>query len=102
MAAAKTGLGVKSAGELIISGTNGYIRVLAPWWKTKVFEVHRENPHDVQVFSNDFLGEGLRYELGDFLYRVRGHSGREYKLRPEESVLMASIMEDFLRWCRGC
>ena len=74
----------------------------APWWKTKVFEVHSEDPCDIQVFSNDFLGEGLRYELGDFLYRVRGHSGREYKLRPEESVLMAAIMEDFLRWRRGC
>ena len=101
MAAAKTGLGVKSAGELTVNGTNGYIRVLAPWWKTKIFEVHRENPHDIQVFSNDFLGEGLRYELGDFLYRVRGHAGRDYRLRPEESVLMAAIMEDFLRWRRA-
>ena len=101
MASAKTGLGVKSAGELTVSGTNGYIRVLAPWWKTRVFEVHRENSRDIQVFSNDFLGDGLRYELGDFLYRVRGHAGREYKLRPEESVQMAAIIENFLRWRCG-
>ena len=101
MAAAKTGLGIKSAGELTVSGTNGYIRVQAPWWKTRVFEVHREDPHDIQVFSSDFLGDGLRYELGDFLYRVRGHAGRDYKLRPEESVIMAEIMEDFLRWRRA-
>jgi glycerol-3-phosphate cytidylyltransferase len=100
-ASVKTGLGVKSAGELTISGTKGYIRVCAPWWKTRIFEVHREDPYDIQVFSDDYLGYGLRYEIADFLYRIRGLSGRDYKLMPEESVSMAAIMEDFLRWRRA-
>ena len=102
IASAKTGLGIKSAGELTISGTQGYIRVSAPWWKTKTFAIHREDPLDVQIITADFLGDGLRYEIADFLYRIRGHRDRDYKLRPEESVKMAEIIEDFLRWrCGG-
>ena len=97
MATAKAGLGVKSGGELTISGTTGYIRVPAPWWKTTSFEIHREDPHDVRVFTDDFLGDGLRYEIGDFFYRILGGRGREYKLRPEESAKMAEILENFLK-----
>ena len=35
--------GVKSEGELIISGTKGYIYVPAPWWLTDFFEVRYED-----------------------------------------------------------
>ncbi len=35
VASLKVGQGVKSEGELVISGTNGYIYVHAPWWKTE-------------------------------------------------------------------
>ena len=35
----KVGLGVKTEGNLVISGTKGYIYVPAPWWKTDYFEV---------------------------------------------------------------
>ena len=35
VASMKVGKGVKSEGELIISGTKGYIYVPAPWWKTR-------------------------------------------------------------------
>lgn len=97
MASAKNGLGVKSMGSLVISGTNGFIYVDAPWWKTTTFSIHREDPADVRVIASDYAGEGLRYEIGDFLYRVRGYQGREYKLLPEESIKMAEIIGDFLR-----
>ena len=40
---AKVGLGVKSEGELIISGTKGYIYVPSPWWKTEYFELRFED-----------------------------------------------------------
>ncbi|MDE5572095.1 MAG: adenylyltransferase/cytidyltransferase family protein, partial [Prevotella sp.] len=39
VASLKVGKGVKSEGELIISGTKGYIYVPAPWWKTDYFEI---------------------------------------------------------------
>ena len=38
------GRGVKSEGELIVSGTRRYIYVPAPWWKTEYFEVRYEDP----------------------------------------------------------
>ena len=51
----------------------------------------------VKTVSNEYAGEGLRYEIGDFLYRIRGHEDRNYKLLPEESIKMAEILEDFLK-----
>ena len=97
MASCKTGLGVKSMGELIVSGTKGFLVADAPWWKTSTFSIHREDPADMECMAVPFVGDGLRYEIGDFLYRVRGYAGRDYKLLPEESVKMAEILEDFLK-----
>ena len=96
MASAKNGLSVKSKSELLISGTKGFITVEAPWWKTAFMEVGYEDPARRKRFCFDFEGDGLRYEIADFLYRIRGYGGREYKLLPEESIKMAEIMGDFL------
>lgn len=97
MAAGKTGLGVKSEGQLVISGTKGYIYVPAPWWKTQYFEIRYEDPNVVRRFVDEFQGDGLRYELADFWCRVQGYEGREYKLLPRESVKMAEMIESFLQ-----
>ena len=43
VASIKVGTGVKSEGELIISGTDGYGYVPSPWWKTDYFELRFEN-----------------------------------------------------------
>ena len=43
IANATVGLGIKKEGECIISGTNGYLNVPAPWWKTEYFEIRFEN-----------------------------------------------------------
>lgn len=93
LATAKTGLGVKSEGELLISGTKGYIFVPAPWWKTQEIEVRFENPEQNEKFFYKFLGEGLRYEVSDFVAAVNGNEKKEHKLRAEESVAMAKVME---------
>ncbi len=97
LAIAKCGLGVKSEGKLLISGTRGYITVEAPWWKTNYFEVHRENPDDVERFSERFLGDGLRYEISDLLSMINGDRKRDFKLTRGDSVTMAEIMEKFLK-----
>ena len=49
-ASIKVGKGVKSEGELIISGTKGYIYIPAPWWKTDYFEVRYETPENNRRF----------------------------------------------------
>ena len=59
----KTGNGVKSEGELIISGTKGYVYVPAPWWKTDYFEIRYENPADNKRYFYSADGEGIRNEL---------------------------------------
>ena len=93
---AKNGLGVKSEGQLIISGTKGYIVVDAPWWKTKSFEVCYENFELNEKYFNKFLGDGLRYELSAFVSSINGVEKRS-KLRAEESIELAKIIEQFLQ-----
>ena len=95
LATAKVGLGVKSEGELIISGTKGYIFVPAPWWKTREIEVRFENPEHNEKFFYKFLGDGLRYEISDFVAAINGNEKKEHKLRADESVALAGIMEDW-------
>ena len=94
MATATCGLGVKSEGRLLISGTKGYIVVEAPWWKTSYFEVHYEDPNKVEKYSEAFLDFGLRYELSDFISQL-GAEKNDFKLTRGESVALAEIMEKF-------
>lgn len=97
LATATCGLGVKSEGQLIISGTKGYIVAEAPWWKTTYFEVRHEDPGEIEKYSDRFLGDGLRYEISDFLSRINGSSKSEFKLTRSESTAMAAVMEQFLK-----
>lgn len=64
--------GVKSEGELIISGTKGYVYVPAPWWKTDYFEIRYENPADNRRYFYSLEGEGIRNELAFFTRMISG------------------------------
>ena len=70
VASAKVGLGVKTEGDLVISGTRGYVYVPAPWWKTEYFEMRFESQSETEKYFYKFAGEGLRYEMVEFLERV--------------------------------
>lgn len=72
VAAVKVGKGVKSEGELIVSGTMGYVYVPAPWWKTDYFEVRYENPADNRRYFYQLDGEGIRHELVSFVKAITG------------------------------
>lgn len=97
IATATCGLGVKSEGRLLIAGTKGYIVAEAPWWKTTYFEVHYENAAQVDKYSERFLGDGLRYEIKDFISMINGNDKSGFKLTRGESIAMAEIMEKFLK-----
>lgn len=71
VASIKVGRGAKSEGELIISGTQGYIYVPAPWWKTDYFEVRYENPANNRRYFYQLEGEGIRYEFLSFARAVK-------------------------------
>ena len=96
MALSKSGVGVKSEGQLLISGTKGYILAESPWWLTQYFEVRYEDPSKKDRYFSKFLGQGLRYEISDFAYMIHGHQGRSYKFTEEESIAIAGVMEQFL------
>lgn len=93
---AKIGLGVKSEGELIISGTNGYIYVPAPWWKTEYFEVRFEDVRKNKKYFYKFEEDGLRYELAEFL-KLINNNDENYKLKKLVSIQIISIIEKFLK-----
>ena len=44
----------------------------------------------------NFLGNGLRYEISDFVYMINGFEGKTFKLTQSESIAMADVMEQFL------
>lgn len=96
VATATCGLGVKSEGRLLISGTKGYIVVEAPWWKTSYFEVHYEDANRVDKYSERFLDDGLRYEIKDFVAMLNGSNKNDFKLTRSESKAMADVMEKFI------
>jgi len=67
----RTGYGVKSEGSLVISGTKAYIYVPSPWWRTEYFEIRYENFNNNRRYFYKVDGEGIRYELAEFLRMVR-------------------------------
>lgn len=93
VATAKVGLGVKSEGSLVISGTRGYIYVPAPWWKTEYFELRYEDPYEVEKNFYKYAGDGLRYELTEFLSRIA--EGRMDPIACERSCQIAKVMEQY-------
>ena len=97
VATATCGLGVKSEGRLLVAGTKGYIVAEAPWWKTTYFEVHYEDCGRVDKYSEGFLGDGLRYEISDFLSMLSVGGDNGFKLTRGESAALAGIMEEFLK-----
>lgn len=94
LATAKIGIGVKSHGSMTISGTKGYIVVQAPWWKTSEFTIHHEDSSNVQSYHSSFQGEGLRYELSDFVYSI--HNKTVPAVSSGESAAIAGVIEKFI------
>ena len=93
IASARTGIGVKAEGELVVAGTRGYVYVPAPWWLTEYFEARFENPAHNKKYYYKFDGDGLRYELAEFAWMIRNSTPESFKLRAAESIAIADIIE---------
>ncbi len=89
----KVGLGAKSEGNLVITGTRGYIYVPAPWWKTEYFEMRFEDMRDNCKYFYKFDGDGLRYELVEFLQRINEGARESMFLTYDESINIANIID---------
>ena len=94
VASIKVGNGVKSEGELIISGTDGYAYVPAPWWKTDYFELRFENSDDNKKYFYQLDGEGIRYELVAFAKAIELNKNNSY-VDFAISQAICKIMEEF-------
>lgn len=91
----KVGLGVKTEGNLIISGTKGYAYVPAPWWKTDYFELRYENPADTKKYFYQWDGYGIRYEIQEFVSCIVNNRRSSARFRRSESIQMAKVMQQF-------
>lgn len=89
----KLGLGVKTEGSLIISGTKGYAYVPAPWWKTDYFEFRYEDQNMNQKYFYKWDGYGLRYEIQEFVSCIVNSRFSTARLRRRESICMANMMQ---------
>ena len=94
VATIKVGKGIKSEGELIISGTKGYIYVPAPWWKTDYLEIRYENPADNKRYFYQLDGEGIRYELVTFLKSIEFKKNLSY-ISSAVTEGIADVIADF-------
>lgn len=93
----KVGLGVKTEGNLVISGTKGYAYVPAPWWKTDYFELRYEDQNENKKFFYKWDGAGLRYEIQEFVSCIVNRRYSSARLRRRESICMAEVMEQFTK-----
>lgn len=94
VASIKVANSVKSEGELIISGSEGYAYVPAPWWKTDYFEIRFENLENNQKYFYQLDGEGIRYELVAFAKSIELNKNNTY-IDGDISNAICKIMEDF-------
>ena len=102
-ASIKVGIGVKSEGELDISGTKGYVYVPSPWWKMDYFEIRYENPADNKRYFYQLDGEGIRYELVAFMKMICAFTdGKSESCRYIDNISrsvtieISNIMEKFM------
>ena len=92
----QVGLGAKTEGNMVISGTKGYIYVPAPWWKTDYFELRFEDQNMNRKCFYPFMGEGLRYEIREFVSHILNPEQNLYLLTKEEIIEMARVQEDYI------
>lgn len=95
-ASIKVGKGIKVEGELIITGTKGYLYVPAPWWRTEYFEIRYEDLRDVKKYFYNYEGEGLRYMIYAFLHAIYG-TERTLRHTRQDVLRSTAILEQLHR-----
>lgn len=96
LATAKVGIGVKSEGDLIISGTKGYVYVPSPWWKTEYFELRYEDFNKNRRFFYKLEGEGIRLSLSTFVKTIQEEEVLN-NIPQDFSIYVCEIFEQFMR-----
>ena len=96
VATASVGVGAKAEGQLIISGTKGYVYVPAPWWKTEYFELRYENQNENKRYFYQLDGEGIRYEIVAFVRAINSNQNTS-QIDKSVSIKIADTCKRFDR-----
>ena len=91
----RVGVRAKSEGDLVVTGSEGYIYAQAPWWQTRVWERRFEDPAVREEYRAPFEGSGLRYELAEFVRCIRLGETCSPFLTAEENIFMTAAMQGF-------
>lgn len=96
IATVSLGIGVKSEGDLRISGTKGYIYVPAPWWKSEYFELRYEKSQENKPYYYNSEGEGIRMELVHLVNCIRTNQ-KNFYLSDEISLEISKIINEIIK-----
>lgn len=96
VASFQVGLGVKTEGSMTVAGTKGYAYVPAPWWKTDYFEIRYEDQNQNKKYFYPYVGEGLRYEIKDFVAAILADGYYFDKISKDENLVMAQVQEMYI------
>ncbi|PIE47373.1 MAG: glycerol-3-phosphate cytidylyltransferase [Gammaproteobacteria bacterium] len=89
------GLGAKTEGCAVIAGTKGYIYVPAPWWLTKCYHIRFEDPSEELTYKFDLEGDGLRYEISEFISLIQRELTESERLTREDILNINKVFSEF-------
>lgn len=88
--------GVKSEGDLVIAGTEAYVYVPSPWWKTDYFEIRFEDFSRNKRYFYQLDGEGIRFEISNFSRTITGNA-RARVVDPEVTMAIADLVGGYVK-----
>ena len=53
---------------------------------------------DIENYDPTFRGDGLRYEISEFVRKINGIGRDGYKLTRDESITMSEITEKYMEY----
>ena len=89
------GIGAKAEGSAVISGTEGYIYIPAPWWLTKDFFIRYEDPNIKASYHYDVEGDGIRYEIAEFATRIKRNKKKSPRLQPKDMLAINKVISKY-------
>lgn len=95
IATALVAINAKAEGSLTISGTKGYVYVPAPWWKTEYYELRYEDINKNNKFFYKFEGEGLRYEIVEFVKNIREKEHGNIFLTADDMLMESKLLQKY-------
>lgn len=92
----RIGRGIKTEGDMTITGETGYIYVPAPWWLTDYYELRGEDMRLTKRYYSQYMGTGQRYEVARFLEFIKSGMLEHQRAQAyEEACLPALIVEEY-------